>query len=58
MSEQIQPDMVLCDIQMEPMGGLEYLNKLRHFANSDIAKTPVVFLTATTDKDTVLQAKN
>ncbi|MEO0393584.1 MAG: response regulator [Pseudomonadota bacterium] len=57
LSEQLRPDMVFCDIQMEPMGGLEYLKRLRYSADSDFATTPVVFLTGTTDQETVMKAK-
>ena len=56
-SDQIHPDLVFCDIQMEPMGGLEYLRKLRQSVDPDVACIPVIFLTATTDEKTVRQAK-
>jgi len=54
---KLRPDIVFCDVQMEPMGGLEYLTRLRHMLDSRIASTPVIFLTATTDEDTVREAK-
>ncbi|HCI45866.1 MAG TPA: response regulator [Rhodospirillaceae bacterium] len=57
MTVRIRPDVVFCDVQMDPMGGLEYLTKLRQVLDSEVAGTPVVFLTATTDVTTVEQAK-
>jgi len=57
MTVRIKPDLVFCDVQMEPMGGLEYLAKIRKLMDYETAATPVVFLTATTDVTTVEQAK-
>ena len=52
-----RPQVVLCDVHMEPMDGLGYLSMLRGFKNEDIAATPVVFLTADKQQETVLTAK-
>jgi two-component system chemotaxis response regulator CheY len=52
-----RPQVVLCDVHMEPMDGLGYLSMLRGFKNEDIAGTPVVFLTADKQQETVLTAK-
>lgn len=52
-----RPAIVLCDIHMEPMGGLDFLAKLRALANPSIAETPVIFLTADHQQETVLSAK-
>ncbi|WP_298724429.1 response regulator [uncultured Ferrovibrio sp.] len=52
-----RPSVVLCDIHMEPMGGLDFLAKLRALANPSIAETPVIFLTADHHQETVLEAK-
>ena len=56
-SEEIRPDLVFCDIQMEQMSGLEYLKTLRQARDPLVADIPVVFLTGTTDEQTVLDAK-
>jgi len=34
MTVRIRPDVVFCDVQMDPMGGLEYLTKLRQVLDS------------------------
>ncbi|MEK9968448.1 MAG: response regulator [Ferrovibrio sp.] len=52
-----RPQVVLCDVHMAPLDGLGYLAKLRGFANETIAATPVVFLTADKQQETVLTAK-
>lgn len=54
---RIRPAVVLCDVHMEPVDGLGYLSKLRGFVNDAIAATPVVFLTADKQQETVLMAK-
>jgi len=49
-----QPDLILLDLSMPVMDGLTFLGKLRE---ADVTpKTPVIVLTATTDRDAVLQA--
>lgn len=52
-----RPLVVLCDVHMAPMDGLGYLSKLRGFSNPAIAATPVVFLTADKQQETVMEAK-
>lgn len=52
-----RPTLVLCDIHMEPMGGLDFLAKLRNLANPSLKQTPVIFLTADINQETVLAAK-
>ncbi|WP_341915530.1 response regulator [Ferrovibrio terrae] len=54
---RVRPQVVLCDVHMEPVDGLDYLSKLRGFANAAIAATPVVFLTADKQQETVVSAK-
>ena len=51
------PTVVLCDVHMEPVDGLQYLKLLRAHATRAIAATPVVMLTSDASKDTVLFAK-
>ncbi|WP_374468488.1 response regulator [Ferrovibrio sp.] len=52
-----RPQAVLCDIHMEPLDGLGYLSKLRDYAGPEIAATPVIFLTADKQQETVISAK-
>lgn len=54
---RVRPQVVLCDVHMEPVDGLDYLSKLRGFTNAAIAATPVVFLTADKQQETVVSAK-
>lgn len=49
-----KPDVVICDIAMAPMGGLEFLKAARAGAGIDV---PVIFLTSHTEPDIVMQAK-
>jgi two-component system chemotaxis response regulator CheY len=52
-----RPQVVLCDIHMQPLDGLGYLAQLREHADPEIAAIPVVFLTADKQQETVLSAK-
>jgi two-component system chemotaxis response regulator CheY len=52
-----RPQIVLCDVHMEPVDGLGYLARLRGMANESIAQTPVIFLTADKQQETVVSAK-
>ncbi len=52
-----RPLVVLCDVHMAPLDGLGYLSKLRGFSNAALAATPVIFLTADKQQETVLSAK-
>lgn len=54
---RVRPDLILCDIHMEPMGGLKFLQTVRALKTSDAADLPVIFLTADAEVDTVLKAK-
>ena len=54
---RVRPNLILCDIHMEPMGGLKFLQTLRSLKTHEVANLPVVFLTADAEVDTVLKAK-
>jgi two-component system chemotaxis response regulator CheY len=56
MEEGFSPDVVLCDVHMEPMDGLAFLRQLR--ASRDPARTTlhVIMLTAASDPETVRAA--
>jgi two-component system chemotaxis response regulator CheY len=54
---RVKPDLILCDIHMEPVGGLEFLGKLRRLSNPAYANLPVIFLTADANADTVMVAR-
>ncbi|EDP65881.1 CheY-like receiver protein [alpha proteobacterium BAL199] len=53
----VRPNLVLCDIHMEPVDGFQFLDHLRKLPIPAIASTPVVFLTADAEQHTVLAAK-
>jgi len=54
-------DVIICDINMDPMGGIDFVRTLRDGANirfdAKRARTPVLFLTGSADKDHILGAK-
>jgi len=50
------PNLILCDLEMELMGGLEFLQRLREHENAELASIPVIIATAHTDAETVKAA--
>jgi two-component system chemotaxis response regulator CheY len=52
---------IICDINMEPVSGLDFVSTLRKGANirfdAKRARTPVLFLTGSADKEHILGAK-
>ena len=52
------PDIVLCDVQMPGMSGLDMLNKLREHYPSELADTRFMFLSALGDKEHMLSGYN
>jgi len=52
--EKTTPDLILLDIQMPDMDGFETCVKIKE--NKELAKIPVIFLTANTDSDSVNKA--
>lgn len=52
-----RPDIVFCDVHMQPLNGLQFLEGLRKIKVKGLDRTPVVMLTADTKADTVLLAK-
>ncbi len=53
---KFQPDLVLSDIHMEPMDGIEFVKKLRALPNPYFAHVPVILMTADTSKETLTEA--
>lgn len=51
-----KPHIVLCDINMQPVDGMTFLSILRKTSNAEIAATPVIFLTADSQQETVIRA--
>jgi two-component system, chemotaxis family, chemotaxis protein CheY len=50
-------DVIICDIEMEPMDGLVFLGELRKRETGDRLRIPVIFLTNHSEKETVVKAR-
>lgn len=50
------PDIILCDIMMKPMNGLEFVDALHRRGYTGDNQLPVIFLTSNNDEETVMQA--
>ena len=59
LSEMVRtrPNLVLCDIHMEPMGGREFLKMVRGSKIDWVRTMPVIFLTADAKPETVAMAR-
>ncbi len=53
---ELKPDVVLCDITMPRMGGLQFVANLRNNPVAEVRLTPVIILTGVADETTVLGA--
>lgn len=53
---KLKPDLIITDVHMQPMGGLEFVRMLRASANNQISATPVIFLSADSSASTVGEA--
>jgi CheY-like chemotaxis protein len=53
---KLKPDLILTDVHMQPMGGIEFVRQLRSGPNNRIANTPVIFLSADSSAITVGEA--
>ena len=51
-----RPDIVLCDIQMPRVDGLQFVRQLRNHREGDLRETPVLMLTVSADEATILGA--
>jgi two-component system chemotaxis response regulator CheY len=54
--EQKPPDVILCDLSMEPMDGLEFVRLLRQHEKHALQTIPVIVLTTHAEADFVQQA--
>lgn len=55
---RVKPNIVLCDIHMEPVDGLTFLKSVRSLGRRELSDLPVIFLTADTQVTTVAEAKD
>ncbi len=51
-------DLVLCDMKMEPMGGLEFVKRLRSDPDNPCRFVPVIMITAYAELKTVATARD
>ncbi len=52
----LKPDLILTDIHMQPVGGLEFVRQLRALPNNQLSNTKVIFLSADSSAATVGEA--
>jgi len=52
-TQAVEPELIICDIDMEPMDGLDFVEKLRKEAPPDRPKIPVLMLTARNESSIV-----
>jgi CheY-like chemotaxis protein len=53
---KLKPDLILTDVHMEPVGGIEFVRQLRGLANNQLSNTKVIFLSADSSVATVGEA--
>ena len=54
--ESLRPDLILCDLNMEPIDGFEFIAMLRKNEDAKIRQTPVIVLTSHDEEDMVKKA--
>ncbi len=54
----VSPDLVLCDLKMNPMGGLEFVRQFRANADNPYRFIPVIMITAHAALDSVADARD
>jgi two-component system chemotaxis response regulator CheY len=55
---RVKPNVILCDIHMQPIDGMTFLRKLRGLNHPELSRLPFIFLTADGKRDTVISAKD
>ena len=53
---KLKPDLILTDVHMQPVGGIEFVRQLRSLANNQLSNTKVIFLSADSSMSTVGEA--
>ena len=53
---KLKPDLILTDVHMEPMGGIQFVQQLRSLPNNQLSNTKVIFLSADSTMETVGEA--
>lgn len=52
-----RPDVVLCDIQMQPVDGITFLKTIRGYKDDAMRRTPVIIITGVATRDAVAAAR-
>ena len=55
-TERLRPDVVVCDLRMEPANGFEYLRQLRNSEDETLKDTPVIIVTGLTSPGTAMKS--
>ncbi|EDP63502.1 chemotaxis protein CheYIII [alpha proteobacterium BAL199] len=55
---KFHPDVIVSDMMMEPVDGISFTRKIRTHRESPSPHTPVILLTAHTDRTTVIEARD
>ncbi|MFQ5763781.1 MAG: two-component system response regulator [Rhodospirillales bacterium] len=53
-----RPNLILCDMKMEPVGGIEFVRQLRADKDSVFRFVPIIMITAYADLNTVAEARD
>ena len=53
---KLKPDLILTDVHMEPVGGIEFVRQLRSLPDARVSQTKVIFLSADSSSATVGEA--
>ena len=53
--DKLKPDLILTDVHMKPMGGIEFVKSLRALAEQRLAQIPVIILSGDARKSTIDQ---
>ncbi len=54
---QFSPHLILCDINMKPMNGIEFVTQLQRAGYTGANKIPTIFLTSHAEEEYVRQAR-
>jgi CheY-like chemotaxis protein len=50
------PDLIITDIHMKPINGIEFVQRLRSHANPNLQRIPVIFISADSSRETLKSA--
>lgn len=53
---KLKPDLILTDIHMRPLGGIDFVKQLRALPDNQLSNTKVIFLSADSSMSTVGEA--